>query len=225
MNEKSVLISTYIDRSSQQPLLPHLEALKSSNPSADIHIVIGEDSIHGRRYNWRNGDQPVFHWWQKHRDKVKHDTVALIEWDTFISCKIPDLPKDLDLAGKSMFLENPSLRGKWQPKKMTDPTWSQENWKWWREIDILGLKHSQTGIGLISFGFFLARKSLLDSIFCEKWRYTYEQDIVSELRLPTIAGIEGGIVGEIELPYVDHLQTKLLDYPGIYHPIKHQVQA
>ena len=37
----------------------------------------------------------------------------------------------------------------------------------------------------------------------------YEKDIISELRLPTIANLEGARIGEIDLPYVDHLKWKL----------------
>jgi len=223
MTDKSILISTYKDKSTQEILLPHLDFVKQSNPSADIHIIVGEDSPHGRRYNWRNGDQPVFHWWQQNKNKVKHETIALIEWDTLISCEIPDMPHDLDLAGKTMFLENPNIRNQWNPKGMKWKHWTSDNWLWWKETEFFNLKHNQTAVGLISFGFFLARKSLLNTIFCKKWKNIYMQDIISELRLPTIANLEGARIGEIDLPYVDHLEMQYVGNPGIYHPIKQKI--
>lgn len=222
---KSIIISTYVDQSTNSALLPHLEHISLSNPSADIHIVVGEDAPQGKKYNWRNGDKPLFYWWQKNNQKVKGDVIALIEWDTFISCPIPELPNDLDLAGSTMFLENPNIRNKWEPKGMKVPNWITDNWVWWNEVEHFNLKNNQTAVGLISFGFFLIRKSLLDRIFSSKWLHLYEKDIISELRLPTIANLEGARIGEIDLPYVDHLKMEIGDAPGIYHPIKHRVDS
>jgi hypothetical protein len=222
---KSIIISTYVDQSTKRTLLPHFKHISLRNPSSDIHIVVGKDAPQGKKYNWRNGDKPLFYWWQKNKQKVKGDVIALIEWDTFMSCPIPELPNDLDLAGRTMFLENPNIRNKWKPKGMKAPNWSVDNWAWWNEVEHFNLKNNQTAVGLISFGFFLIRKSLLDCVFSSKWLHLYEKDIISELRLPTIANLEGARIGEIDLPYVDHLEMEIGDSPGIYHPIKHRVDS
>ena len=90
----------------------------------------------------------------KNKDQVKGDIIALIEWDTFISCPIPELPNDLDLAGNTMFLENPNIRNKWKPQGMKVANWTVDNWVWWNEVKHFNLKNNQTAVGLISFGFF-----------------------------------------------------------------------
>ena len=64
-----------------KPLTPHLEWLKRTNPDADVRIVVGEDSPHGKRYNWKNGDQPLRQWWQDNGHTVESDIVHVIEWE------------------------------------------------------------------------------------------------------------------------------------------------
>ena len=50
-----------------------LNTFLGATSSADIHIVVGRDAPKEEKYNWRNGDQPLFYWWQKNKDQVKGD--------------------------------------------------------------------------------------------------------------------------------------------------------
>ncbi len=222
MKPKTVLILTHRDKETKEVLLPHIDWLKKTNPDVDIKVIVSEDAPEGKRYNWKNGDQPLRKWWLENRKTVSSEVIAVIEWDTFVSRELPSLPDSLDLAGKQVFFENPKIRNKWERKIMEDPGWHSDNWWWWPEIPRLDLLENEKATGLISFGAFFMRRWVLDSICKPRWDEVYKKDIVSELRFPSIAGVEGARVGEIHLPFVEWHETALGDEPGIYHGIKKQ---
>ena len=58
-----------------------------------------------------------------------------------------------------MFLENPNIRNKWKPQGMKVKKLDCRQLGWWNEVKHFNLKNNQTAVGLISFGFFLIRKS------------------------------------------------------------------
>jgi hypothetical protein len=216
----TVLILTHFDKESNKVLLPHLEWINKTNPDADVKIIVGEDSPMGKRYNWKNGDQPLRKWWKENGHTVKTENVAVIEWDTLVTCPLPDIPEGFDLVGKQMFVENIQIRNKWTPLPMAHPNWSNDNWYWWPDIPKLELTEEETAVGLISFGAFFMRRFVLDFISKSRWDHIYEKSIQNELRFPTIASIEGASVGEIDLPFVDWKETNLTNSAGIYHSIK-----
>ena len=219
MKPSSVLILTHIDQKTNQVLLPHIEWLKKTNPNVDYHIIVGEDSVHGKKYNWKNGDQPLIKWYQCNHTKINSQVIAIVEYDTLIGCELPDLPDHLDLAGKQMFVENISVRNKWIRKRMSDPSWTNDNWFWWPEIPLLELTDNQKAIGLISFGFYLVRKWVLDVVCDTKWTHLFSKSIQNELRFPTIASLCGATIGTIDLPFVNFDNTIVGDKPGIYHGV------
>ena len=219
MQSYTCLILTHKDKRGHV-LTPHLEFLKNSNPDIDIHIVVGEDHPSGKKYNWRNGDQPLRKWWKENSNKVKTSCVAAIEWDTLVNCKLPDIPDHLDLVA-AQYLEEPvHLRGKWKPKQSIDPTWKKDNWWWWEEIPRLELTPDKAAKGLVSLGCYFMRSWVLDLVCKEEWDKLYSKDIISEMRFPTIAHIEGARVGEIHLPFVHHSTMTYTGEKAIYHPIK-----
>lgn len=219
----TILILTHLNELDGCPLLPHLNWIYKTNPEVDVRVIVGEDSAKGKKYNWKNGDQPLRKWWKINSTTVKNDLIYIIEWDTLITCKLPELPPHLDLVGKQIINENPNIRGKWYIKPMKDPTWTDDNWYWWPDIPKMKLSDDDLAIGLISFGFFITRKWVLDKICDEKWDYIYNESIQNELRFPTIAKLEGARIGEIYLPNVHFGEMVYDDISGIYHPIKHRV--
>lgn len=183
-------------------------------------MIVGDNSPFGPKYNWKNGDQPLRRWWSAHSCQVRGDVIAIVEWDTLVATRWPDLPDHLDLAGKQMFTENKAFRNRWQRKTMADPTWHPDNWYWWPEIPLLDLAEHETAIGLISFGCFLARRWVLDAICKPRWDQAYSRSIQNELRFPTAAYNEGARVGEIPLPQVSFTTVTVGPNEAIYHGIK-----
>lgn len=195
--------------------LPHINQYNLYNKDVNVHIVIGEDSPLGKRYNWRNSDRILRDWWKQNNASVG-DCIFLAEWDTFINTNLPELPEEFDLVGakliKSDFFE--------APKQMADPSWKPENWWWWKEFEKMKIKDLKSATGLISFGAFLFKKELMNSIADSVWDSTYELDVISELRFPTIACASNYKVGQIELPFVSFNEINVSKEKGIYHSVK-----
>ena len=222
MPNYTCLIQTHTDNLGEL-LLPHLDVLKRTNPDVEIHIVVSEDHPLGRDFRWRNGDLALREWWINNNHLVSNDNIAVMEWDTLVNCPLPEIPRQFDVAAANIYTEPKNLRGKWQRKYMAHPRWSQDNWWWWKEIPRLELKNNQTARGLVSFGCFFTKRWVLDAISKPEWDHLYEKDIISELRFPTIAGIEGAKLGEIPLPHVHFNSTLFTNEEAIYHAIKHKV--
>lgn len=219
----TVLILTHLDKEKNKILLPHFKWICKTNPEADVKIIVREDSPMGNRYNWKNGDQPLRKWWKKNGHTVKTKNVAVVEWDTLIGCELPNLPDNFDLVGAMVMKENYSMRGKWVPKLMRDPTWTEDHWFWWEDIPKLKLKTGERAIGLVSFGALFMRRWVLDLVCKERWDTVYEDSIQNELRFPTIASVEGARVGSIDLPFVSWTDVEVGDVPGIYHSVDNPV--
>lgn len=220
MPNYTCLILTHKDKHGKV-LLPHLDVLKEKNPDVDVHVVVGADHPKGKRYNWRNGDQPLRKWWLENSNLVTTENVAVIEWDTLVNCEFPEIPEGFDLVGAQYLQEPLHLRGSWRRKSAEDPTWKEENWWWWREIPRLELQEGDRAVGLVSLGCFLMKRWVLDAVCKNRWDKAYKRDIISEMRFPTIAAIEGAKVGELHLPFVHHSKMTYTGKEGIFHPIKH----
>ena len=213
MKVTDAIVMTHVENGKAK--LPHIKQLELHNKNIKIHIVIGEDSPKGKIYNWRNSDQVLREWWKLNRANVG-DCIFLAEWDTFVNTELPELPDELDLAGckliKSEFFSI--------PRRMAHPLWKPENWMWWKEFNQMGIKDPKFATGLISFGAFFLKKELLDSIADPVWDSVYNLDIISELRLPTIASASNYRVGEMELPFVSFDVVDAPTKKGIHHSVK-----
>jgi len=218
----AVLILTHIDHETDGIKQPHLTHLMKSNPAADIRLVTGPDSPLGKVDNWRNGDRPLRNWWREHGHTVTSPTIAVLEWDTLVLAPIPELPEQLDLAS-AMCVKRRAGDPLPKPRRMADPDWTPSSWWWWQDIRHLPLQLGDLAIGLVSFGFYLMRRPVLDCVCSSQWDEVYERSIQNEIRFPTLAGLGGFSVGEIPLPNVHHNYMKFSGEPGIYHPIKHPV--
>jgi hypothetical protein len=219
----TVLILTHIDKKTNKVLLPHLDWLLKSNPEIDYRIIVGEDSIYGKNYNWRNSDQVLRRWWKENASSVKNDNIAVIEWDTLICCELPQISEDYDLVGAMKFEENIKIRGKWKPMRMKDPRWTQDNWMWWTEVPKLNLKQEKKAVGLISFGAMFMKKQVLNNFCLPCWNDVCSENILSELRFPTLASICGFKIGEINLPFVSWTDVTVGKQKGIYHSVDYPI--
>lgn len=198
---------------------PHLQRLRESNPDVSCHIVVGEDDPRGKHFSWKNSDRVLRKWWLDNRDNVVGDTFAIIEWDTLVNAQLPEIPTGVDLAGKSLLIEPVRLRGRWRVARQRDPRWRPEFWMWWRETSRMPLCEGEEARGLVSFGFMLARRKVLDAVVEPKWDAFYKQDIQNELRFPTVAHLSGMTLGEIELPHVEFDDVVFDGSPGIWHGV------
>ena len=217
-----ILLMTYIDKQTNQPKLPHLDHLRRSNPNTQIHIIIGKDSGYGKSYDWKNSDQQLRFWLKENIDTIESEQVCIIEWDTLVTKPIPDLPEALDLASKTCLFKKKGVRP--MPfKRMRDPTWTSENWMWWREIPLLDLGPTDQAVGLVSFGFYHTRKWVLQKILDGRFDKVFERSIQNELRFPTIAKLCGASVGEIYLPNVEFDDVEAKSEPGIYHGVNQRL--
>jgi len=217
MKVTDVIIMTHVENGEVK--LPHAKQWELYNKNLKIHVVVGEDSPKGKRYNWRNSDRILRDWWKQNHASVG-ECIFLAEWDTFVNTELPELPEEFDLVGakliKSDFFSI--------PKRMADPSWKPENWMWWREFNQMGIKDPKFATGLISFGAFLFKKKLINSIADPMWDYIYDLDIISELRFPTVACASNYKIGEIELPFVSFDVVDTPTEKGVHHSVKTAVE-
>ncbi len=199
----AVLILTHLDKK-KSPLIPHIKHLQDSNPGVEVYIVVGKDSPQGKKYNWKNGDQPLRKWWKKNNHKITTPIIHVIEWDTLVTGPLPELPEYLDLAGRELMLPG-----------VSNP------WVWFRETHKMQLQKGESPCGLISFGCFVMRREVLDAVCKTRWDAVYEDSIQNELRFPTAAKAEGFRVGEVFLPFVRWTKYPVGPIPGVYHAVKH----
>lgn len=195
--------------------LPHAKQWELYNKNLKIHVVVGEDSPKGKRYNWRNSDRILREWWKQNHANVG-ECIFLAEWDTFVNAELPELPNGFDLVGAKLIKSDFFAA----PKRMADPSWKPENWMWWKEFKQMGIKDLKFATGLISFGALFFKKELLRAIAGAEWDSVYDLDIISELRFPTIASALNYKVGEIELPFVSFDAVGAPIEKGIHHSVK-----
>ena len=113
---------------------------------------------------------------------------------------MPELPESLDLASASVYFDN---------------------WGWFK---IYKLPDGMEKCGLVSFGFYLMRRDVLDSICLTQWDELYSKDMISELRFPSIAHSSGYKVGAISLQNCSHGDVKVGKKRGIYHSVSYPVK-
>jgi len=213
MKVTDVIVMTHIENGEVK--LPHANQWRLYNKNVKIHVVVGEDSPKGKRYNWRNSDRVLREWWKQNYANVG-DCIFLAEWDTFVNTELPELPDELDLAGAKLIKSE--FFG--VPRRMADPLWKPENWMWWREFEQMGIQDQKFATGLISFGALFFKKEILDSVAKPIWDSVYELDIISELRFSTIASALNYKVGQMELPFVSFDKVDIPMQKGIHHAVK-----
>lgn len=177
---------------------PHLDALRASNPGADIRIAL-DDGPGDRGFRWRNNDLFVREWWRAHGSRTGTERIALLEHDVLVTCALPDIGVS-GIAGA-------------QVKRPGD------EWYWWPDMWKLGgTRRYVTGVVPMGVTFF--SRAALDLIAGSGWDHLYDRDIFCEMRVPSIIRACGLPVIQVDLPNVGTNPIRAGAGPGIYHPVK-----
>jgi hypothetical protein len=188
----------------------HMRQLVASNPHADIRFAIAPGVGDLGNVKWRNGDRPYREWWKKYGNTVDRESaVILIEQDVLVT-KCLDMQTPAGLQGAQI---------------MTDSSWS-----WWdRHRNKLPGNILPYAIGLVPLAVYFTNWQFMESLANPRFDSLYELDMISELRMPTVAASLGFPVEEINLPGVqwhqvqpDFTQGHVIAQ-GIYHAVKYPV--
>lgn len=187
---------------------PHYETLRNSNPDAQILFMDFSNDL-PRQFIWQNPDMLIRSWLKKNIAKIKHNNLALVEYDVYVNTLLPDITKDNFLYGKNYinYKEN-------------------HNWMWFDDKYLNKLKHLRPyACGLAIFGLYFMSKNVLEILLDKQYDFLYKEDMNVELRFPTImnsAGVEvmGYNMPNIYLPA--HAPPNFFDpnKPDFYHPVK-----
>lgn len=179
----------------------HLDHIIKSNPYAQILTI---DFTYN--YGWLNPDKTIRKWMSQNISKIKHNNVAFIEYDVLITKSLPDIKLNNILYGRIL---------------------SDKNWVWWKEID--KLKHLKPyACSIQVFAMYMMSRNCLNFYLDKQYDFLYEQDIIGELRFPTIMNHNGVQISEY--PYMNNCHWgKDVEYdiniPDYYHPVKTKVDV
>lgn len=197
----TIIISTF-------PEAPyhHLTQLLASNPTADIRFAVSQAPKRCKTA-WKNCDRSIREWWIKHGHTVDPQSrVVILEQDVLVTCKLPALYPN-GLMGAEV-------------KK-------DSRWYWWDcDVPKLPAELQVVAAGLVPFAVIFTQPRVLDANFSPYYDSIYELDLISELRVATLAKHAGFTVEAIHLPGVKwHVTEPDLADPtvaswGIYHSVK-----
>jgi hypothetical protein len=194
-----LLHSTVVENN--KPFLPNYRDLKQNNPNQKLFIVDAKQkNTPDTKYYFYNSDSDLRDWWLANGNIIDDDIIYWIKWDVKIDTILPELPESYDLVSKTMYIENINNRGNIIIKHPLDKTWMPENWEQWNEIDLFGdLLNNHSAIRLITPGLYIFKKWVIEEICKPEYDYLFKQQIISELRFPTIAALERAKIGTIDM--------------------------
>lgn len=196
----------------------HLKYLKQSNPDAQI-IKLN----FGNKQRWKNEhlyhahfecDAVIRDWFRfkpERVSRIKYNNIALVEYDTLITQRLPDIKLNNELLCNKKLI----------PKK--NPNWN--NWP-----HILKLEEwKEYAVGCMPFSLYFMSKNCLDIWIDEKYNDIYKHKMCAEVRLPSILNRNGvKIKRHSSLKNIKFIANKSLlfdmDVPGLYHPVKYSTQ-
>jgi hypothetical protein len=188
----------------------HMRHLVASNPHADIRLAINAGIGDPGQVKWRNGDRPYREWWKKYGNTVdKESTVILIEQDVLVT-KCLDMPIPAGLQGAEIKRDS--------------------RWSWWTPATKkLNENLLPFAIGLVPLAVYFTNWHYMTAICRPFYDQLFDDDLISELRMPTLAQLMGFPVEQIDLPGVkwhpvtpDFTQESVVNL-GIYHAVKYPV--
>lgn len=180
----------------------HLEHLKNSNPNAQI-LLANIANKYDHKYAWRNNDSILRQWIKNNISIIKHNNIALLEWDVLVTQKLPDIQID-------------GLMGKYVRTISSDPSWP-----WFKESRRLDM-YKKHAIGVAPFGVLFMNKKCLDVIIDPEFDAIYNKDIFCELRFPTAINSKNINISTYHLPDVEWYSMSVKKQPGIYHCVKNK---
>ena len=193
----NAIIMTHGDRGT-----PHLNALKQSNPDSAIHIAHSPETGESKTELWKNSDRFMVDWWRANGDDVQGDVVAVMEYDALVMIPMPEIPAGVDLAAR-FCAPIRTRRG--------EPIFVRDKYEW--------CGPSPAAL-MLSFGFFLCRRWVLNAVSDPKWDFARALSIQNEVRFPSIAMAEGAKLGRLNLPNVSCRESPPYTGPSIYHSVK-----
>lgn len=210
----------------------HLEEFLKHNDDTDVYIISDSRKWEvpnvWNEFGWKNNDVLLRDWWSKNRDKITCKKLLYIEHDVLVTTKITD----------EMFNEGVRTADVFHLPVMTatpEESWSNEPWWWSQHGDRLPLKLKRVpASGFATVLFF--NTDVLELIISPEWDEVFQQDIISEIRLPTLFNyykvqmenwdpnlgfsriLHTPLSVATEDPFILN-KIKNLE-PGFYHPIK-----
>jgi hypothetical protein len=191
---------------------PHLEALVAANPGLKIHIATGPDPVDetAREMAWKNCDRNLRDWWREHAAEVATERVLFLEWDVFVNA---DLAAMLP-GGKGMFCA-----------RLKMPV-ADRGWSGFKELNKLPREIRGFGVGTEPMAALMVSREVLDEVAGSEWDGLFQTDILSELRMGTVARFRGHKVAGWE-PWKDTIRMTPTRVPegfsGMLHPVKKEV--
>lgn len=187
----------------------HEDHIKRSNPEAQI-LKLDFTNNYPPHIIWKQCDLVIRPWLKENKSKIKHNNVAIVEYDVLITQELPDIFLDNEIIGTKILY----------PEK---DTW----WKFFDDSYKLGYLLKRQCCGLIFFCFYLMSRNCIDYWTDSKHDYLYKEnkDISCELRVPTILKFNkvnikesySDIMRNINVVHIEKFDKNI---PGFYHPIK-----
>lgn len=181
---------------------PHRDRIKGI-----VHVHEGPEGRSARtaRNLWANCDRQIRDWWRSHRETVKADHVAFVEWDVVVN---------FDLA--KCIVPGAGLVG-----RVVD-TDTSRYWPWWPELGKLPTWIHYAATSLRPLAVVIASRDCLDAIADPEWDEIFKLDVFCELRLPTVAVACGCAL--VSCPKLCNVQHYAIDHPGdapgVWHAVK-----
>lgn len=181
----------------------HYHHLLQSNPDSNI-IKVDISNNYQCKFAWRNADKLVREWLKNNKSNIRTENIIILDWDVLVTEKLPS-SKIVGLQGADVI----TLRNK-------------PRWNWFKDLHKLG-QYKSYAIGVAPLAVLFMNIECVNIWLDSEFDHLYEQDIFSELRLPTILNSRKVPINKYHLPKVHWKHTRLKQEPGIYHPIKYNV--
>jgi hypothetical protein len=203
----------------------HLQHFINHNKDTDVYIISDKRDEKYNRLRWKNCDVLLREWWLKTREKIKTNKVLAMEYDVLVTTKITD----------KMFTDGVRMIDSIGYFKDIPPedSWNKADWWWGVDGDKLPLELKRSAAGSpVTIMWF--DTSALDFLILKKWDSVFSDDIICEIRIPSILNyhhvpLYGWDIHDVFLrnSNVDisqdeeagrRIKNNLM--PGIYHPVR-----
>lgn len=182
---------------------PNKNSAMISNPSAQVLSVETKNKFPSR-YAWYNADRVTRDGIRKIRHKITGTNIAIAEWDTAILQRLED---DLDLSNTFRWAKEKTYNHWAAPKDM-----AFYKTTYLKDFVIGGIRFAYVEMGV----------DVLDIWLEPRYDWLYEENLYCEVRPSTILNSRGVIISGrgLQKPMMSGPKDKkILDNPGIYHPI------
>ena len=189
---------------------PHIATIQKTNPEAQLLLMDFSNNL-PKHFIWKNPDILIRPWIKSNIQNILHNNIALVEYDTYLGKKLPDINDDNFLIGRNFFKYNPG-----------------HTWKWFDNLYLEKIGNLKDyACGLTVFALYMMSKNVLEKWISPEYDFMYTYDLNVEMRFPTICNYCGvNISGDkqllqnILLP--SHMTQKEwnLNIADFYHPVK-----